>query len=230
MAAIEYRLLENLPRAEIPTDPRFIDLTGKVYGRLTVLWFAERRGINKTWACECACGSLVVVRGTHLANGHTSSCGCYRREQAAKHGRSHTFLYNVWVHVLDRCLNMNSSSYPGYGGRGIGVDFTSLDEFCEYIANELGERPSQNHSLDRINNLGNYAPGNLRWATESEQCCNRRSNHLVAWDGREMPLVEACELAGLTYSTVLARINKLGWPPEKALSTPIRPIKRKQPC
>jgi len=234
MAKKVYATREDLPRAEMPTDPRFIDKTGKTYGRLTVLWFAGQRGEKKAWACECACGNFPIVRGSDLASGNTTSCGCYNNDQIAArsrtHGMKHTSLYRVWTGILARCNNPARPAYPRYGGRGIKVEFGSFEEFYKHVSAEIGDRPSPKHSIDRIDNYGNYAPGNLRWATGSEQCRNQRTNHLVIWEGIEMALSAACELAGLSYKTVLARINKYGWPPEKALSTPIRPIKRKQPC
>ena len=234
MAKKVYATREDLPRAEKPTDPRFIDKTGKTYGRLTVLWFAGRRGKERTWACECSCGGYAIVHGGNLVSGNTSSCGCYDNEQTSARSRTHgmigTQIYLVWAHIKARCTDKASPDYHRYGGRGIRVEFGRFEEFHSYVSTELGDRPSKKHSLDRINNDGNYAPGNLRWATQSEQCRNRCNNHLVIWEGREMPLVEACELVGLTYHTVLSRITKLGWPPEKALSTPIRITKRNQPC
>ena len=229
MAKKVYASLEELPRAEKPKHPRFKDLTGQKFGRLTAIQFV---GKGK-WGCQCECGTLVAVSGDHLTRGHTSSCGCLHRELAAQgnitHGDCGTKLYSVWRNILTRCYNAENRAYPSYGGRGVTEEFGSFEAFRDYVNTNLGSTPSPDCSLDRIDNGGNYAPGNLRWATRTQQNRNKRSNHLVVFDGREMPLVEACELAGVTYAAATLRITRRGWTPEKALTTPVRPMRSQKP-
>lgn len=167
---------------------KLIDLTGLVFGRLTVLRFAGKSGTsggNTAWLCQCACGATKTVRGSSLKSGTTKSCGCYKRECAVEtkttHGLSTHPLYLAWLSMQSRCLDQKHKQYKDYGGRGITIhpawllpDGEGLKNYITYITVYLGEKPSAEHSLDRIDNDGNYEPGNLRWATRSVQNSNRR--------------------------------------------------------
>jgi hypothetical protein len=162
---------------------RKINLTGQTFGRLTVLEEAGRDKKGQVrWLCVCDDGNKLVVTSSDLRNGHTQSCGCLRRELAAErmHKHGHTFRragsscstpeYKAWQNARERCNNPNVDNYVNYGGRGIKFLFTSFEEFFA----EVGPRPSPAHSIDRINNDGHYAPGNVRWATAKEQANNKR--------------------------------------------------------
>lgn len=226
-----YASVEEMPRAEKPTTHNFMDLTGRVFGRLTVTHYAGTSSDPRpqtTWGCYCSCGALVLVASNHLRSGDTQSCGCLRRlatqERSTKHGVSSrtaegNYLYRAYESIKRRCSNPKDSSYDRYGARGIRIDFTSFEEFYAYILNELGTRPDR-CSLDRINNLGNYCPGNLRWATSTTQARNRRTNRLVTFGGVQMSLAEAASNSGVSYWTVCARLNR-GWPEYAALHTPV---------
>ena len=163
------------------------DLTDQKFGRLTAIKISDpdTKG-RRNWVCACNCGNTIITAATHLKKGHTKSCGCLRRESgrfhAARvhksnvtHGKSKTLLYKVCVNMMSRCNNPRTEGYCSYGGRGIKFLFESAAEAMEYITSELGQRPGKSHSIDRINNEGNYERGNLRWATPSEQGFNRRS-------------------------------------------------------
>jgi hypothetical protein len=158
---------------------RKIDLTGKTFGRLTVLKEAGRSNHKKVlWVCVCEDGNKVVVAGCNLRRGNTKSCGCLSRELSAErflnHGQTvggkRTPEYAAWIDAKRRCNNTNNAAYHNYGGRDIKVLFSSFSDFFE----ELGPRPSPEHSIDRINNDGQYEPGNVRWATRVQQNNNRR--------------------------------------------------------
>jgi len=148
------------------------DLTGKKIGRLTVILFVPG-SINNPgkWECLCDCGKAVHVLSVNLRSGGTRSCGCLKSmiisEKNTKHGGSNTKLYGVWYAIKMRCLNKNNKRYSDYGGRGIKI-YSSWEKnfsaFRDYIFASLGDKPSEDHSLDRIDNDGNYEPGNLRWA------------------------------------------------------------------
>lgn len=208
----------------------------KVYGRLTILGESFRKevgkqGQNYTYVeCRCECGTVVTVNYSRLKNGKTKSCGCMQKELASKrlttHGctkhKQETREYRTWMNMLDRCRNSNHYAYCNYGGRGIKVcerwlGKTGFQNFLE----DMGSRPSSAHSLDRIDNNGHYCPENCRWATKKEQGNNQRTNRLITAFGRTQTLTQWATEFGCNVDTLWRRLNKLGWPVEKALTTPV---------
>jgi hypothetical protein len=180
----------------------FIDLTGKQFGRWTVLkragnidTFMEPNALSgskfilKTnrpaWLCRCICGSLRRVRSAILLNEDSRSCGCLRSEVAVengkrtvRHGRSHTPEHRAYIGAKRRCSDPNVDLFKYYGGRGIEFRFASFEKFYA----ELGDKPEPKHlySIDRFPNNGNYEPGNVRWATSEQQNNNRRAFWFVS--------------------------------------------------
>ena len=152
-----------------------IDESGKVYGRLTVLGRSpEQPSAHAYWLCRCECGKLVSVVGAHLRRGNTRSCGCLNMESLRarkRHGKrvgGHHRVYRIWNAMKQRCHNPNQPHYERYGGRGIAVCDewrNSFDAFYEH----MGDPPTPEHSIDRIDGTQGYAPGNCRWATRIEQ-------------------------------------------------------------
>jgi hypothetical protein len=156
-----------------------IDMTGERFGRLRVIGRspennAQRRAL---WECVCDCGNTTVLPRKDLTTGNTRSCGCFARdwtvEKHTVHGRSRTPEYHAWKNMRQRCLNPNHPNYHHYGGRGVTICDQWLDSFAAFLA-DVGERPAPGLSLDRIDNDGNYEPGNVRWATQSQQIRNQR--------------------------------------------------------
>lgn len=200
------------------------DETGKRYGRLVAKSKVERPGKGLFWNCVCDCGREVVVWGANLRSGNSKSCGCLGREnlRASKtsHGKAHTREYHVWLTMKSRCLNPNNQKYADYGGRGIKVCDRWLDFDAFY--DDMGDRPSDAHSIDRIDNDGDYCPENCRWATTSQQQRNKRSSCVLAWNGKEQTAVEWAAELGISQAVIASRLYR-GWSVERTLTTPVKP-------
>lgn len=201
---------------------RFKDITGCRFGRLLAVSFSHTKG-SAYWNCICDCGRQSVVQGSALRSGIVVSCGCYRKEAAAravrKHGHaanySRTPEYRCWSEMKQRCCNPDAAGYSYYGGRGIRVCDEWLTDFNMFLAS-MGPMPKPGMSLDRIDSNGNYEPGNVRWATRWEQSRNRRSNVNITFDGETMCLADWAKRVGVRTCTMIYRIRN--WTVERALT------------
>lgn len=209
-----------------------IDWIGGRYGRLTVRELHSRRGNKKLFLCVCDCGNERVVQDSNLRNGHTTSCGCrhaeVRKMTHRTHGLTGTDEYTILVNIRQRCLNPANPAYPRYGGRGITLCDRwrygdGIVEGFQCFFEDVGPRPSPAHSIDRIDNDGNYEPGNVRWATNSEQMKNRRpmprngTRHEL--DGRLWTVREIAKERGIPPSRIYGRMGD-GWSFADAVNTP----------
>lgn len=202
------------------------DITGQTFGRLTALG-PIGRDKRKTilWLCQCICGGTKICPVANLFNGNTLSCGCIHREQLAERNRTHGMrndpLYSIWAGILKRCTNANSRSYLHYGGRGISVCEEWQHDFQAFHTHvsQLPHCGEAGYSIDRIDNDGNYEPGNVRWSTASQQTRNQRRNRLYTYNGKSQCLAEWAEEYAIDYGRLKGRI-KLGWTMEDALNNP----------
>lgn len=145
---------------------------GQRYGRLVAIEFVDRDQYgHQRWKFLCDCGREKVILASRVCAGRTKACGCLMGTQT-KHGRWNTTEYRIWLGMGTRCNNPKDHMYVYYGARGIAI-CERWQKFENFYA-DVGSRPSPSHSIDRIDNDGNYEPGNVRWATKSQQALNRR--------------------------------------------------------
>lgn len=212
----------------IAIPPRVKDLTGKRFGRLTAMEFVCRHNGQSRWLCRCDCGEDIVVASSELTRrtrASTQSCGCLKREltirRFTRHGMANSKEYRSWQQMIKRCYDKKKQGYERYGGRGITVCDrwrTSIEEFLK----DMGPKPSINHSIERINNDGNYEPGNCVWATSSEQARNRRTTVRLTLNGKTLCLAEWAKELSISTQSLWVRLNRLGWSVERALTEPVR--------
>lgn len=200
---------------------------GDRFERLIVVGRDDQR--KQYYRVRCDCGAMKAVRKDGLYNGVTKSCGCLQREMARRprtHGMAgvgRSAEYDCWAHMLRRCYTPTTQQYENYGGRGITVCDRWRESFPQFLA-DMGPRPSASHSLDRIDNNGNYEPSNCRWATQAEQANNRRQNHPITYQGKTQNIREWERELCLGRNTIYGRLQ-LGWSLEEAMSkNPIRRI------
>lgn len=179
---------------------------------------------DSTSVCLCDCGATKTVLNVQLRGGYVLSCGCLKTETSrskAKHGYnrqgSRSPEYNAWCNMRSRVGNPKNNKHEHYGGRGIKVCDRWLESFENFIA-DMGDKPTPQHSLDRIDNDGDYCPENCQWATKKQQLRNTRRCHLVTCNGVTRTLAEWEEITGIQRRTIHYRL-KAGWPVEEALSS-----------
>lgn len=196
------------------------DRTGERFGRLVVQRKEKLPGWGTRWLCLCDCGREKLVLGSNLDKGNTKSCGCLHDEVRRTHQMSKSDIYAIWKSMRQRCNNSRAAGFENYGGRGIKV-FPEWEIRFESFRDYIGPRPSKGHTLDRINNDGNYEPGNVKWATWQEQHANKRTTTNLTAFGKTQPLARWAEEYGINLRTLHNRIYRCRVPLEKALTAPI---------
>lgn len=182
------------------------NLVGKVFGKLTCIERLKLDGkIGYYYRCKCDCGGEKVIRGSNIIRGSTRSCGCLWTHGRI-HGLTETAEHKSWDELIYRCTNPNGRAYKNYGGRGIKVCDRWLESFENFLA-DMGNKPTPKHSIDRINNNGNYEPSNCRWATRHEQSRNTRRNRVITYNGITMCMGDWAKKYGLKPHTLRARLE-----------------------
>lgn len=196
-----------------------IDLSGKKFGRLTVVGFPTHKNgdSNLYWLCECDCGNAKFVSSKRLRNGITKSCGCLNSELVIKRNTKHNLskdichngkrLYSIWKSMKSRCYNKNTIHYNDYGGRGITVCDEWKNDFKSFYDDMIrGYR--EGLMLDRIDNDGPYAPWNCRWVDYNIQSNNRRNNIKLNYNGKIYTVKELSEVFNISPSTIYSRYHR----------------------
>lgn len=196
--------------------PKFIDIKNQKFGR----WLAIRYVKSEAkWLCVCDCGTQKLVASACLRKRKTTSCGCYKNELQTQHGLWKSPEYRAWIDMKQRCFNKNSPSYFRYGARGISVCAEWENSF-ETFFEDMGKKPSPHHSLDRVDNFGDYRPENCRWATRFEQMNNVRRNNTISYKGESLTITEWSRKTGIHRNTITGRLNS-GWSPTEILETKV---------
>lgn len=187
--------------------PSFMDLTGKRFGRLTVIERAETKNAKTRWKCLCDCGKYTYTITNRLVQGKTLSCGC-RAYEKHSYKKEYPRLYMIWANMRKRCTNPHEKSYERYGGRGISV-CSEWDSFPNFLKWAKNNGYNDLLSIDRIDNSKGYSPDNCRWATLEEQANNKRNNIIIEHDGEKRTLSEWCRLYNFSYHSASQRYRNL---------------------
>ncbi len=192
------------------------DLTGRKFNMLSVLRESpDARGLGRgmVYECECECGQNLRVPAKYLKS--QKSCGC---ANGGRHGDSDSVEYKAWEQMIRRCHNQSADNFSNYGGRGIVVCDDWRKSYLMFLGH-VGRRLSAEHSIGRIENAGNYEPGNVRWETREQQNNNARSNVFLEHDGKRMTCAQWDRECGLPSGMISGRVNR-GWSAERAITTP----------
>lgn len=194
-----------------------LELSGVKVGFLTVLQMDSSKTISNEnkWICICECGNKISVSASRINKKRIKSCGCHNGDNFRKHNQKHSRLYNIWSNMKRRC----DKSIANYENVTYCPEWAEFIPFYEWsIANGYAD----NLTLDRINTLGNYEPSNCRWVSQKVQQNNRTNNTFYTLENETHTLSEWSEITGIGRSTLSARILKLGWSVEKALTTSLK--------
>lgn len=207
----------------------FVDRSGHVFGNWTIQRYSHSTQIGRVWLCRCECGTERPVLWASLHSGTSKSCGgptCSNKVFVRTHGQSKTKPYRVWKSMVERCESPTSKSYANYGGRGITVSPEWRDSF-EAFLRDMGYKPGKEYSLERIDNNLGYWPGNVIWGNQEQQSRNKRTTHILTFNGITKSMKEWSESTGIGYSALRNRINVYKMSIEDALTRPIGEVQLK---
>jgi hypothetical protein len=206
-----------------------LDITGETYGFLQAIEFRGKTKWNQAiWLFRCladGCGKEIEIPACQARSGNNKSCGCVTNKlksaSKTKHGTANSSVYGSYRAMLHRCYNTENAMYHRYGGRGIAVcDRWLGDQGPANFLADMGEKPSPQHTIERINNDGDYSLDNCRWATRAEQADNRCTTKHVAVEGRALSQSAWDRSLGNGLNIVGDRIRR-GWTHDEAVTTPV---------
>jgi hypothetical protein len=200
-----------------------LDISGQRFGKLVAVKQGpsdispSRKHIK--WECLCDCGNVTLARLNSLRSGAAKSCGCIKKsgDIHRTHGMTGSPEYMAWHRMKKRCADPSHPDFYLYGARGISVCREWISSF-EHFYKDMGVRPSNKHSIERLDVNGNYEPENCIWATNYVQSRNRRNSVYYEHDGVRMCQTDWAKKLGINVSTLIERVNK--WGIQMALSTP----------
>ena len=192
-------------------DRCFKDITNKKHGKLLPLNYFHK-GKKIYWHCLCDCGKTTDVQSSKLISGKIVSCGCYRMKHLKDigdlnrtHNKSNTRLYKIYLNMKSRCNNPNIHNYNRYGGRGISVCKEWSDDFMVFYKWAIENGYSDDLSIDRINNDGNYEPSNCRWVNAKDQANNRSTSRYIDVDGEKLTVAQFSEAYNIKSQIFITR-------------------------
>jgi len=221
--------VSNSSRSPQFIDEKVVSFLGNRFGRLVVTAFIGKLAERGRSICEfkCDCGNVIYRRYSAIATKSGGrSCGCIRIERArvatikalTKHGMTATPEHSSWASMKGRCYNKNDHAWSRYGGRGISIYPAWRSDFSAFYKH-IGPRPTPEHSVDRIDNDGNYEPGNVRWATPRQQACNRRNSIYIEVNGELAVVSRMARKYGVPVQLVYKRLRR-GWCGDDAILVP----------
>lgn len=200
---------------------------GDIFGNWKLIGLVKNT--KSKFICECQCDNKTIkeIPKYQLLSNHTRSCGCITQQlivdKITKHGyakkKNVKSEYSIYYSMKNRCYSKNNKQYKNYGGRGIKVCDRWLESFENFIK-DMGDRPSNKHSIDRIDNNGNYCKENCRWTTKKEQANNNRRNLIITINGKTQNISQWCEELNLSRDSIYARLKRKT--PLQKLFNPIR--------
>lgn len=202
--------------------PKAIDIAGKRFGRLTaVAPTTLRSGGHLVWKFRCSCGTIKNIDANHVRAGLTRSCGCLLKEVSSKtnfkHGEHNTTEYQTWCRIKQRCLNKRCRSRRAnrcYKNVALCKRWHTYANFKK----DMGFRPKDCSSIDRIDNAKGYSKSNCRWSNCKEQGENTSRVRCITYLGIGRPLASWARILGLKYATLKSRLFRYGWSVERAFT------------
>ncbi len=192
------------------------NLTGQIFGRLTVISFSHREANRYYWLCKCVCGVEKLVQVANLKSGSTKSCGCNMTKANLRHGFRYSRLYIIYEGMMARCYNDKYPNYRNWGGRGITVCDDWKNDRTTFFNWALTRGYDKDLQLDRRDNELGYSPENCRFVSRKQNCRNKKNNLLITYGGETRSLAEWCDLLNIKYRITQQRITKLKWDAERA--------------